>query len=323
MKLYGKDRLKARLDAVAANNRIPHAIMFSGNAGCGRKILARYTAQLFLCGDHACGECAVCRNIENDSHPDVIFVKRECGGKYAIDDLRPILRDTVVRPNNGDIKIYIFEDLDTSLPKIQNALLKLIEEPPAHLRFIFTCENTDVVLETVMSRVMEFEVPDTSVGDCARCLVDGGADPQKAKELSEMFAGNIAKCRAILDSSDGSDREQKLIETARRAAAAIGKRDGFGTAAALSEFSGNSTREEFSAVFEYLSRILRDALALKYGGTAEFFGKAESRKIAGQFSEAEILNMLDAAFEVEKNSGRNPNLALTAVYFTSKILQNR
>lgn len=312
MILYGKDGLKQRLDDIAEKGRLSHAILLSGHSGCGKKALARYIAQLFLCENHACGQCAACRNIEHDGHPDVIFVKAACGGKYAMEPFRGVLRDTVVKPNNGDLKIYVFEDADTMLPQHQNALLKLIEEPPEHLRFIFTCENTSIIPETVLSRVTEFEVPDTGVKDCARCLADSGVDPKQAKELSEMFAGNIGKCRAVLDGGD----ELKLIETAQRAAAAIGRRDKFGTAAALSEQSG---RSESAQVMEYLSRIIRDALALKCGGEAEFFGRREAEKIAEIFSEEEILAMLDAAFEVAQNEIYNLNIALTAAYFTSKI----
>ena len=138
MILYGKDGLKQRLDGIAEKGRLPHAILLSGNSGCGKKALARYIAELFLCENHACGQCSTCRNIEHDGHPDVIFVKAACGGKYAMEPFRGVLRDTVVKPNNGDLKIYVFEDADTMLPQHQNALLKLIEEPPEHLRFSLT-----------------------------------------------------------------------------------------------------------------------------------------------------------------------------------------
>lgn len=312
MRLYGKDGLKARLDGIAAKGRLPHAILLSGHAGCGRRSLARYIAQLFLCGNSACGQCAACRNIEHDGHPDVIFVKALLGGKYSMDELRTVLRSTVIKPNNGDIKIYVFEDADTMLPQHQNALLKLIEEPAEHLRFIFTCVNTSLILETILSRVTEFEVPDTGVADCARCLVDGGTDAKRAEELSEMFSGNISECRAVLDGGG----EVKLIENAQRIAAAIGGRDKLGTAAALSEPQG---RADFARTVEYLTRIIRDALALRCGGEAEFFGKGEAGKIAESFRAEEILGMLDAAFELAKNEIYNLNSDLTAAYFTSRI----
>lgn len=318
MRLYGKDGIKRRLDSAAAKNRLSHAILFSGSEGSGRKLLARYAAQLFLCENNACGKCADCRNIENDGHPDVIFVKRQCGGKYAMEPLRAVLRDTVVKPNNGDLKVYVFEDCDFMTAQHQNALLKLIEEPAPHLRFVFTCENTGVIPETVLSRVTIYDVPDTSVEDCAKCLFESGkAESEKqARELAETFSGNIGRCLAVLDKDEQSS-EARLVETAKRAAAAIGKRSGFGTAAALSEQSG---RAEFARAVEYLSRILRDALAVRCGCEAEFFGKKEAEIIASEFSEGEILNMLDAAFEIAENEIYNLNLALTAVYFTSKIL---
>lgn len=313
MKLYGKSGLKQRLDGIAAKGRLSHAVLFSGHSGIGKKTLARYTAELFLCENGACGSCPTCRNIENDTHPDVIFVKKQCDGKYAIDLFREVMSSTVIRPNNGDVKVYVFEDCDTMRPEHQNALLKLIEEPADYLRFVFTCENTSVIPETVLSRVTEFEVPETPVKDCEQALLDCGVDKSKARELSEMFAGNIGKCRAVLEGGD----EAALIETARKAAEALGAKDGFTLAAALSDAK---KRTDFSRVMEYLSRMIRDALAVKSGCEAEFFGKKESKRIADSFSEEEILNMLDAAFELAKNEIYNLNLALSQAYFVSRVL---
>lgn len=315
MKLYGKDELKSRLDDIAAKGRLPHAMIFAGQSGSGRKTLARYAAELILCqgSPRACGECADCRNVENDTHPDVIFVKKACGGTYSMAPFREVLRDTVVRPNDGDYKVYVFEDCDTMRPEHYQPLLKIIEEPAGYLRFIFTCENTAIVPETIMSRVTEFEVPGTPIKDCEQALLDSGVDKKQARELSEMFAGNIGDCRASLDG--GSEAE--LIETAKKAAAALGKRDKFGLAAALLE---KPNRAELSRVFEHLSRILRDALALKLGGEAEFFAKAEAKKIAEALSEEEILRALGVRVELAKNEVYNLNLQLTAAYFVSRVL---
>ena len=313
MKLYGKSGLKKRLDGIAEKGRLSHAVLFSGHSGVGKKSLAKYTAELFLCENGACGVCPVCRDIENGTHLDVIFVREKCGGKYAMDEFREVLNDTATRPTNSDCKVYVFEDCDTMRAEPLNALLKLIEEPAEYLRFVFTCENTSVIPETVLSRVTEYEVSDTPVKDCEQALLDSGVDAAKARELSEMFAGNIGKCKAVLDGGS----EAQLIETARKAAAALGARDGFGLTASLSE---RSDRAEFGQVIEYLSRIVRDALAVRCGGEAEFFGKAESKKIAESFSEDELLNILDTALVLAKNENYNLNLALTVTYFVSRIM---
>ena len=309
--LYGKDELKETLDETARKGRLSHAIMFSGRKGTGKKVMARYTARLFLCQNHACGNCPTCRNIDMGAHPDVIFVKESLGGKYSMEPLKEIIRGTVVKPNNGDLKVYVFEDCDTMISQHQNALLKLIEEPPAHLRFIFTCENTNLVPITVMSRVTLYEVPETDIESCVRCLVEEGADKKRAEELADIFSGNIGECKAVLSDSDG---ETRVIETAKKAASAAAVKDGFGTAAALSEAKD---RAELSAVFGYFTRIFRDALAIKAGAEAEFFDKKTAKKAAETYTEEELLAILDTAFEISANEIYNLNAALTAAYFTT------
>ena len=309
--LYGKDELKETLDETARKGRLSHAIMFSGRKGSGKKVMARYAARLFLCKNGACGNCPTCRNIDMNAHPDVIFVKETLGGKYSMEPLKEIIRGTVVKPNNDDLKIYVFEDCDTMISQHQNALLKLIEEPAAHLRFIFTCENTNLVPITVMSRVTLYEVPETDIASCVKCLVDEGADKKRAEELADIFSGNIGECKAVLSDNDS---ETRIIETAKKAAAAAAIRDGFGTAAALSEAKD---RAELSAVFGYFTRIFRDALALKTGAEAEFFDKKTAKTAAENFTEEELLAVLDAAFEISANEIYNINAALTAAYFTT------
>lgn len=320
MILYGKDVLKARLENTARKGRLSHALMFSGNKGSGRKTLARYTAQLFLCENSACGNCPTCRNIEKDCHPDVIFVKKSLPDeKYLVAPFREILRDTVIRPNNGELKIYVFEDSDDMPPVLHNTLLKLIEEPLPHLRFIFTAENTAAIPETVISRVTEYEVPDPDIAECTKALVDCGVDSQKSAELAELFSGNIGRCKTLLNETDkDSAAELAVIESAKRAAYALGNRDFLGTAAALSE---QTNRAAFAETFRVLSHILRDALAVKNSGEAEYLAKDLSQRIAVAYSNEQLIMMLDTAFEVEENAVYNLNLALTVSYFMSKAFR--
>lgn len=342
MKLYGKDELKHLLDDLAVKGRLPHAILFSGNEGCGRKTLARYTAELFLCKHHACGECAVCRNTENDNNPDVIFVKRLMEtGKYKAEEMRAVIDDMYIMPNSGDIKIYIFDDSETMNDQCFNTLLKIIEEPMEYLRFVFTCANTGAVPVTIRSRVTEYEVPDMSAEDCACVLEDSGADKDRAAELALTFSGNAVKCFAALE---GGDKEMRIVNAARAAAQALGRRDGYGLTAALapltaqkasSQPSGGSSkkssgkapkktassgRNDFSAAIDLLANIVRGSLVLKNcGGGEKFFCQKEAERIAEKFSEDEIINMLDVFFEMEKNESCNINLALSGAYLASRI----
>lgn len=320
MHLYGKNSLKERLDSIAARDRLPHAIMLYGEKGTGRRTMANYIAKLFMCGTPPCEECPVCSKINANAHPDVIFVKKECGGKYGLDEsksgqvsIRRIMEKVVVKPNDGDIKVYIFEDSDEMSVQIQNTLLKTIEEPAPFLRFIFTCENTDSIIETIRSRVTEFEVPHATIQECTRFLTDNGTPAARAQELAESLSGNIGKCLDIL-SGEG---DTLFMETAKKAAAAIGRKDAYSAAAALSEQTG---RPEFAAVLGYLTEILRDALAHHCGGTLSSCGKDEAISIAAAYSTEKILDMLDVVFKVSSDAALNLNMALTASYLTSKLI---
>lgn len=314
MRLYGKESLKKRLDSAAAHNRLSHAVLIHGEQGAGKKVMARYIAKLMTCGAPPCESCRNCRLIDSDSHPDVIFVKQKCGGKYAREPFdENFIGDSVIAPNNGGLKIYIIEDCDDLSPILQNTMLKLIEEPAPYLRFIFTCENVNNMLETILSRVTEYQLSLPTVNECAECLRESGCDAKTAAELSDTFSGNIGKCRAVIDGGE----EKKLIDTACRAAAAVARRDKFSFAAALTEQSG---RAEYASVLEYLTRVLRDAMVIKCGGSAVYFAKKESAGIAAAYSEERILEMTDAVFFVNSKSTLNLNLALTTAYLTSLMM---
>lgn len=320
MQLYGKDLLKARLDSTAGANHLSHAILLHGEKGCGKRAVAKYISQLFMCGAPPCGKCVTCRCIEADGHPDIIYVLDKCGGKYNMEQLHDVIADTVIKPNKSNVKVYIFEDFDSMKPLLQNTLLKLIEEPLPFLRFIFTCENVNGILETILSRVTEYAVPQMSVADCTQALTDMlsepdcelKCDPKRAAELAEMFSGNLGKCKSVLEGGE----ETKLIETACRVAAGIAARDKYTAAAALAEQSG---REEFAEMLDYLSEILRDALAIRCGQNACSCGKKEAAGIAKAFDENGIINMLETVFEVSENGQLNLNMALTASYLASKL----
>ncbi len=312
-KLYGKQDIKSLLDSIAAQNRLPHAILLHGENGSGRLTVAQYIAKLFLCNAPPCESCPTCTKINNAAHPDVIFPKRECGGKYAIAALRDLLTDAMIKPNDGDIKLYIFEDADTLSAEIQNTLLKLIEEPSSHLRFIFICENINLILETIRSRVTEFEIPTPTVEDCIEFLTtEKQASTAKAKELANLTSGNIGRCVDILENGEAV----KLMDIARKAAAALVKKDGVMLLAALSE---PTARVDHAEMLQYFAAILRDALACRCGAELTSCGKAEAKQLATVYDEGSLVSKLEHTMEIISHAHYNLNLALTAAQLTSKL----
>ena len=156
--LLGNDRLKQNLAESLAKNHISHFYLISGPKGSGKKTLAILLAQAILCrgSRKPCGTCDPCRKIANGNHPDFITVEDPEHKNVAVKIVRAFREDVFIRPNESDYKIYLFpQDLGV---EGQNALLKILEEPPKHGIFLLLTDNPEKILPTVRSRCTELKL---------------------------------------------------------------------------------------------------------------------------------------------------------------------
>ncbi len=153
--LLGNDRLKDNLTAAIARGRISHFYLISGPEGSGKRTLARLLAAAVLCegSEKPCHACPACRKVMADTHPDFITVTDPEHKNIAVKLVRQIRDEMFVRPNEADRKIYLFaQDLGV---EGQNALLKILEEPPSYGVFMLLTDNPEKLLPTVRSRCTE------------------------------------------------------------------------------------------------------------------------------------------------------------------------
>ena len=156
--LLGNDRLKQNLAESLAKNHISHFYLISGPKGSGKKTLARLMAQAILCRGNRkpCGVCEPCRKLLGGNHPDFITVEDPEHKNVAVKIVRAFRDDVFIRPNESDYKIYLFpQDLGV---EGQNALLKILEEPPAYGIFLLLTDNPGKILPTVRSRCTELKL---------------------------------------------------------------------------------------------------------------------------------------------------------------------
>ena len=135
--------------------RIPHAIIIEGTDCENRILAAKEFAKAMLCEGEAapCGKCKNCIKIENGVHPDVIVCEKETDkATLGVDIIRSMKSDAYIKANDTDNKVYIFKEAQTMTAQSQNALLKIFEEPPAHVSIILTCSSKSSLLETILSR---------------------------------------------------------------------------------------------------------------------------------------------------------------------------
>ncbi len=155
--LLGNNRLKENLQESLRRNRISHCYLLTGPAGSGKHTLARLLLAAILCHDphRPCLACPSCRKVLALTHPDVIVMDDPEKKTVSVDLVRRAIADVYIRPNEGSHKIYLFPRAQDMLPAAQNALLKILEEPPAYGVFILLADAPQKLLPTVRSRCTE------------------------------------------------------------------------------------------------------------------------------------------------------------------------
>lgn len=157
----GNYQLKKTLSEDCAQDRFAHFYLLAGPSGSGKHTLALRLTAAMLCeaaGEKPCGQCAACRKVFASSHPDVITVDDAEKKTVPVDLIRKMRENLFVRPNEGRRKVYILpraQDLGLSA---QNALLKVLEEPPAYGTFLLLTDNAEKLLPTVRSRCTELRL---------------------------------------------------------------------------------------------------------------------------------------------------------------------
>lgn len=150
------------LDSFYTDGRRPHAILIDGGTESERLELARLAARMTVCENKdrtPCGECEHCRKARENVHPDIITVsKREDRKTFAKDDVREMVADAYLTPNEADTKVFIISELQQMTEESQNLLLKILEEPPSYTSFVLTSLTSNAVIGTVLSRVVRLRL---------------------------------------------------------------------------------------------------------------------------------------------------------------------
>lgn len=166
--LVGNERIKDAVLAFVYESRIPHAILIEGEKGTGRHTLSHFLAFSAVCtGENPpCNDCRGCKMAENRSHPDIALIEPEDGKKnISVAQIRTVRSEAYVKPHMAKRRVFIIDKADSMNEQAENALLKVLEEPPGDIIFILIAESASVLLDTIISRctVLSLIPPEISV----------------------------------------------------------------------------------------------------------------------------------------------------------------
>ncbi len=249
-----EENIRTYLQELDSSGRLPHALLIESSDTKASMDLAVFLSMFAVCSEKTgkpCGECKNCRNARGKTHPDITYPQLNPKKKsYEVDQIRDIIKDAYIIPNEADAKVYIFEHADVRLTKqtaAQNAFLKLAEEPPQNVYFILLCESAQALLPTILSRFTiihagGFRREDESVTAAANSICTGLLDSREYPLLKSLTALNDKdKAPAVLEA---------VRRTARDALAVLAGGKTLGDKELAGQLSARLTRKKLIDIME-------------------------------------------------------------------------
>ncbi len=205
--VVGQGHVVRALSNALDQGRLHHAYLFEGTRGVGKTTIARIITQCLNCekgvSSTPCGECGTCKAIEAGRFVD--FVELDAASRTGVDDMRDLLESTAYTPAEGRYKVYLIDEVHMLSKNAFNALLKTLEEPPEHVKFLFATTEPEKVPPTVLSRCLVFALHHLSGEEIQTALdrivhAEGlEAEPAALAELARAAHGSMRDALTLLD----------------------------------------------------------------------------------------------------------------------------
>ena len=303
---YNK-RAQETLAAFVNGGRFPHALLLEGPEGSGRRTFAREIAAALFCrGEHKpCGSCNQCRKVLERNHPNVEYYGGDGSRRsFHIDTIRQLRQNAWLLPGEAPCRVCVLCGAENMTDQAQNALLKILEEPPEHTVFILTAENRAMLLPTILSRVQTIRLEPLTPAEILPVLRERCPDqPGEKLEWAAETADTIGQALALL----ADESLQKHAQLAQR----------------MLELLCNGSEYDLLTAVEPVSRKREDLLEvctqLRQLLTAELTRAASGGE--SRFSTRRITRMLEALDDLLPRVQQNGNTLLLSTLLALRLSQ--
>ena len=332
--VVGQEHITETLKKQVETGRLSHAYLFIGMRGTGKTTCAKILAKAVNCehpvNGNPCNQCAACRGIDDGSILDVIEL--DAASNNGVDNVRALRDEAVFSPANVRKRVYIIDEVHMLSPSAFNALLKILEEPPAHLMFILATTELHKVPATILSRCQRHSfkrIPVDTIAARLNYVAEQehlNLQPDAAALLSRMADGGMRDALTLLDQCSGSD-----VITTETVISAMGLAGNLRTAQLLQSIAGGDTAktlEQFrslwqdgkdpAALLDELSMLQRDLLmqaVAPRGGRELLSGGYDSetlQTLSGAFTPAQLIANLQSIQDALTAMAAQPNPRIAA-----------
>ncbi|MDB4409981.1 DNA polymerase III subunit gamma/tau, partial [Gammaproteobacteria bacterium] len=220
--LVGQDHVQRALVNALDNDRLHHAYLFSGTRGVGKTTIARIFAKSLNCeagvSSTPCGKCSACEEINEGRFIDLIEV--DAASRTKVEDTRELLENVQYAPTRGRYKVYLIDEVHMLSGHSFNALLKTLEEPPPHVKFLLATTDPQRLPVTILSRCLQFNLKSLTLAqitgqiDSILKQEQVSADAAAVRELAFAANGSLRDALSLLDQAiafgDGKLKEDEV-----------------------------------------------------------------------------------------------------------------
>ena len=259
--LMGQGHVVQALSGSLAQGRLHHAFLFTGTRGVGKTTIARIIAKALNCeaglSAEPCGVCSTCLDIDQGRYPDLLEI--DAASRTKVDDTREILDNVLYAPSRGRFKVYLIDEVHMLSLSSFNALLKTLEEPPEHVKFILATTDPQKLPVTVLSRCLKFHLKRLTPGQIAQQMTHIlqaeaiSADADAIDEIARAADGSMRDGLSLLDQAIAYGQGELRAEATR-------------------EMLGTISRDSVLDLIEALAHNDADALIVKLAELNQFGG---------------------------------------------------
>ena len=324
--VVGQGHITKTLRNQVENSQLSHAYLFCGTRGTGKtscaKILSRAVNCLNPINGEPCNECEVCKGILDGSIFDVMEI--DAASNNGVENIRQIRDEIVYTPIKAKYKVYIIDEVHMLSAGAFNALLKTLEEPPAHVIFILATTESHKIPATILSRCQRFDFRRLSVKDISDQiykilkLENKAVDDKTVRLVATLADGSVRDSLSILEKVV----EAVSYEEAEALLGVIGRGKLYSIADSIAEENIDSlykfidelyfSSKDLSLMINELTTVFRDLLAVKSAVNADILDKSEEdiralKALAKKYSYEHIVYAMDTLFEASNSFSRSPD----------------